>query len=423
MKLELKFHSSQSFHKTEQLKQNQILETSFISGKHFTQHNHSLLKTTNLQHSQTLIVPGFSLFFYQGVKLQNFNQFKFITFRNGWVLPEWKITEAFLTANKLGEFRGAQQKQKQTAFSIFRTQDRTTIKILGQQANNCLSLVEVGTQVRWGQELLAGFAIPVSGQIIKTTLKKVTLRKGIPLLASIRGLVHISHKDLVEKNDLLITLRSRRLQTEDIVQGIPKIEQLFEARETQGGEIIQNNMHTLLNRFFIRARQVRPIEEAVQISLTYIQKFLVENILEAYSNQGVSIAEKHVEVVVRQMTARVRITYGGDTGFLPGEFVQLRWIEKMNLALRQLGRREAHYEPVILGITKSVLQSESFLVAASFQQVSKVLVRSALAKKTDFLRGLHENILVGQPIPAGTGMITLTDSREQTQESLDIPNF
>ena len=157
--------------------------------------------------------------------------------------------------------------------------------------------------------------------------------------------------------------------------------------------------------------------------VTYIQKFLVENILEAYSNQGVSIAEKHVEVVVRQMTARVRITYGGDTGFLPGEFVQLRWIEKMNLALRHLGRREAHYEPVILGITKSVLQSESFLVAASFQQVSKVLVRSALAKKTDFLRGLHENILVGQPIPAGTGMITLTDSREQTQESLDMPNF
>ena len=423
LRLELKFHSSQSFHKTEQLKQNQILATSFISGKRFNQHKHLLIKTTNLEHSQTLVVPGFSLFFYQGVKLQNSNQFKFLTFRNGWVLPEWKITEAFLTANKLGEFRGAQEKQKQTAFSIFRTQDRTTIKLLGQQANNCLSLVEVGTQVRWGQELLAGFAIPVSGQIIKTTLKKVTLRKGIPLLASIRGLVHISHKDLVEKNDLLITLRSRRLQTEDIVQGIPKIEQLFEARETQGGEIIQNNMHTLLNRFFIRARQVRPIEEAVQVSLMYIQKFLVENILEAYSNQGVSIAEKHVEVVVRQMTARVRITYGGDTGFLPGEFVQLRWIEKMNLALRQLGRREAHYEPVILGITKSVLQSESFLVAASFQQVSKVLVRSALAKKTDFLRGLHENILVGQPIPAGTGMITLTDSREQTQESLDMPNF
>lgn len=219
---------------------------------------------------------------------------------------------------------------------------------------------------------------------------------------------------------MLITLRSRRLQTEDIVQGIPKIEQLFEARETQGGELIQNNMHTLLNNFFIRARQIRPFNEAVELSLTYIQKFLVENILEAYSNQGVTIAEKHVEIVVRQMTARVRITNGGDTGFLPGEFVQLRWIEKVNLTFARLGRRQAQYEPVILGITKSVLQSESFLVAASFQQVSKVLVRSALAKKTDFLRGLHENILVGQPIPAGTGIIELTNSIEKIQNSLEI---
>lgn len=119
------------------------------------------------------------------------------------------------------------------------------------------------------------------------------------------------------------------------------------------------------------------------------------------------------------MTARVRITHGGDTGFLPGEFVQLRWIEKVNLRFAQVNRRQAQYEPIILGITKSVLQSESFLLAASFQQVSKVLVRSALAKKTDFLRGLHENILVGQPIPAGTGIVGFIDSPESSTESID----
>lgn len=371
------------------------------------------------RNSKTLVFPGFSLFVYQGMKLENETQFDFLTFRNGWVLPECKITEAFLTSKKLGEFRGAQNKQKQTAFSILQTQHTTSFMLPNEQVKSGTAKLEVGRQIRWGQEIFKGFSIPVSGQIIKITNKAITLRKGIPLLASIRGLVHISHKDLIEKNDLLITLRSRRLQTEDIVQGIPKIEQLFEARETQGGEIIQNNMHTLLHNFFIRARQVRPFDEAVELSLTYIQKFLVENILEAYSNQGVSIAEKHVEVVVRQMTARVRVTHSGDTGFLPGEFVQLRWIEKINLILARLGRRQAQYEPVILGITKSVLQSESFLVAASFQQVSKVLVRSALAKKTDFLRGLHENILVGQPIPAGTGMIALTKSAQKLKESLE----
>lgn len=437
LKIELKFHTSKCFDKREQLKQNFFWPETIISDNQVFDKNHSSINykkqiknqnlnrsifeadRANLNYSNSLMIPGFSLFFYQEVKLQNSNQFQFLTFRNGWVLPELKITEAFLTSKKLGEFRGAQEKQKQTGFSILRMQDRATIKLPGEKLKKTSSLVQVGTQIRWGQQVFDDCAVSMSGQILKTTLKTLTLRKGLPLVASIRGLVHISHKDLIEKNDLLITLRSRRLQTEDIVQGIPKIEQLFEARETQGGEIIQNNMHTLLNNFFSRARQVRPIAEAVQLSLTYIQKFLVENILEAYSNQGVSIAEKHVEVVVRQMTARVRITHGGDSGFLPGEYVQLRWIEKVNLALEKLGRREAHYEPIILGITKSVLQSESFLVAASFQQVSKVLVRSALAKKTDFLRGLHENILVGQPIPAGTGMIELTESIEKTKDFLE----
>ena len=436
LKVEINFKTSNCFSKRERFKKTLVLSNtspfpvqSFTKSpssssqiemkKSFAKLNKEKQKFL-LINSQKCVNPGFSLFFYQEIKLQNPNQFKFVSFPNGWVLPEYKITQAFLTSKKLGEFRGAQEKQKQTALSLFQTQHRTTLKLPDSQTSTQHATLEVGKQVRWGQQLLLGFALPVSGQIIKTTTTTMTLRRGIPLLASIRGLVHISHNDLIEKNDLLITLRSRRLQTEDIVQGIPKIEQLFEARETQGGEIIQNNMHTLLNNFFIRARQIRPFNEAVELSLTYIQKFLVENILEAYSNQGVTIAEKHVEIVVRQMTARVRITNGGDTGFLPGEFVQLRWIEKVNLTLTKLGRRQAQYEPVILGITKSVLQSESFLVAASFQQVSKVLVRSALAKKTDFLRGLHENILVGQAIPAGTGIIELTHSIEKIQNSLDI---
>lgn len=470
IRIELQINVLKSFNKTEHLKQNLFIENNLTSKNEFnkfqnlphfkkqvTIFNKKDLFTKNdefksnsnkknvqtvFKTNQSLIVPGFSIFFYQPVKLQNSNEFKFFTFQNGMILPEWKISEAFFMSKKLGEFRGVLEKQQQSFFSILQIKDRTILKIpqepfLNQLIStpsrkpkfrdeitktqflqpNILNLEkQVGVPVRWGQQLSQGFAVPISGQIIKTTLNTFTLRKGVPLVASIRGLVHTAHKDLVEKNELLITLRSRRLQTEDIVQGIPKIEQLFEARETQGGELIQNNMHTLLNNFFIRARQVKPFDEAVELSLIYIQKFLVENILEAYSNQGVTIAEKHVEVVVRQMTARVRITYGGDTGFLPGEIVQLRWIEKINMTISQLGRRQAEYEPLILGITKSVLQSESFLVAASFQQVSKVLVRSALAKKTDFLRGLHENILVGQPIPAGTGTIELSNLVETTQE-------
>ena len=377
-----------------------------------------------------------------------------------------------MKAQTFGEFRGIQNKETQATrnlndqqtnrnLSFVRDLDCLTLRFsssllsqieIQKTASNCKNneysknldsqtLVErsgtflknrVGLYKRWGQEWGSNFAYPTSGQILKITQNSLTIRKGIPLLASIRGLVHVSNSNFVEKNQLLVTLKSRRLQTEDIVQGIPKIEQLFEARETQGGELIHNNMHMLLHRFFRRASRVRGNREAVQLSLFYIQAFLINNILQAYANQGVFIAEKHVEIVVRQMTARVRIIEGGDTGFLPGELVQHRLLEKLNKVLEHQKCRPAQYEPVILGITKSVLNSESFLLAASFQQVSKVLVQSALAKKTDFLRGLHENLIVGQMIPAGTGIINIPRNKktpslpiisETISESSTIPEI
>ena len=352
----------------------------------------------------TNLLTGFSFMFYNVLKLQNSKQFCFQTFDNGWVLPELKISHAFLKSKKLGEFRHLQIHKHKVSFSVLRTSDLISFKLPLNSIK--IKSLKIGVIVRWGQEIFPGFAIPASGQIFKITSKTLTIRKGIPVLASARGVVHVFNNDLIQKNDLLITLKSRRLQTEDIVQGIPKIEQLFEARETQGGEIILNSAHTKLQNFFRNTIQLKPLRIAVSQSIYQIQLFLVENILEAYSNQGVKISEKHVEIVVRQMTARVRILSGGDTGLLPGEIVQLKWIERVNHKLACLGSRQASYEPMILGITKSVLQSESFLVAASFQEVSRVLVRSALTKKTDFLRGLHENVILGQLIPAGTGIIS-----------------
>lgn len=408
IKAEFKLNSSKTLRKLEQLQQKLVLKTAKKEKFGFR-----ILSSSNVHEVQ---ISAFSLFFYRNFTLKNTTEFDLQTFHNGWILPEYTITSAFLKSQKVGEFLGFQQKQEQIFLSLLRNQDIITLKLNSDNSKKLSKFCTVGTPVRWGQELVSGSAIARSGQIVKLNEKTVTLRKGIPLVASIRGLIHVSQNDFIEKNDLLITLRSRRLQTEDIVQGIPKIEQLFEARETQGGEIIQNNMHSLLRSFFTRARRVKPRQEAVQLSLAYIQKVLVSSILEAYSTQGVHIAEKHVEVVVRQMTARVRITHGGDSRLLPGEFIQLRLLEKVNQRLFQLGRRQAYYEPVILGITKSVLQSESFLLAASFQQVSQVLVRSALAKKTDFLRGLHENVLVGQAIPAGTGIIAWSQSLHQSSQ-------
>lgn len=367
---------------------------------------------------------------------------KFQTFSDDWILPNFTVTRLFMTSPKAGEFRRIQPKlflaterakkyrlnytQKEELFiSILRTQDIFALMLpkndFRPEKNQ---FMQCGRGVRWGQKLLSNFASSLNGQIMKVTATKLTVRKAVPFLASPSCLIHVTDQDLIEKNQLLITLKSKRLQTEDIVQGIPKIEQLFEARETQGGQKVRNNVHERLNYMFRLAKKVKPISEAVELSVRYIQLFLVKSILEAYSNQGVHIDEKHVEIVVRQMTTRVRILSGGDTGFLPGEFVQLRVIEELNLKLAAQGtyRRQATYEPIVLGITKSVLQSESFLLAASFQQVSKVLVRSALAKKTDFLRGLHENLLVGQMIPAGTGCFNLPKFNipiTQSQEGFD----
>lgn len=402
IKIEITFKTASLNEKNKFRDKNMFLSTSLsqqqISFSKFKSNFKISLKNTRL------LFTGFSFFFYNSLKLQNSRQFSLETFENSWVLPEFKITQAFIKSKQFGEFRHLQINQNSNSFSVLRNTDLSTFQLPLNKIK--MKSLQIGTIVRWGQEIFPEFAIPISGQILKITSKTLTIRKGIPILASGRGVVHVFNNDLILKNDLLITLKSRRLQTEDIVQGIPKIEQLFEARETQGGEILTNSAHTKLQSFFRAALQFKPLRLAVNQSIHQIQNYLVENILDAYSNQGVKISEKHVEIVVRQMTARVRILSGGDSGLLPGEIVQLKWVERVNNQLSRVGSREASYEPMILGITKSVLQSESFLVAASFQEVSRVLVRSALTKKTDFLRGLHENVILGQLIPAGTGVIS-----------------
>jgi DNA-directed RNA polymerase subunit beta' len=275
--------------------------------------------------------------------------------------------------------------------------------------------VQIGTILRSGTEIFPGITSSNGGLILNKNFTQFTLRLGIPFLSSARGIIHVFQNDLIQKNDLLVTLKSRRLQTEDIVQGIPKIEQLFEARETQGGTIIRNSVHTRLKKYFLSSLKSKKVvdnalhthlSKAVTDSFNKIQFFLVQSILQAYSSQGVKLSQKHIEIIVRQMTTRVRILAGGDSGLLPGEVIQFTKIQKLNDQLCSLGKRPAIYEPLILGITKSVFQSESFLLSASFQEVSRVLVRSALTKKTDFLRGLHENVILGQLVPTGTGLVS-----------------
>jgi DNA-directed RNA polymerase subunit beta' len=133
-------------------------------------------------------------------------------------------------------------------------------------------------------------------------------------------------------------------------------------------------------------------------------RYIVSEVQDVYHKQGVQIDDKHVELIVRQMTKKVLVEASGDTTFLPGRMVDKLIFEQENARVEAAGLEPATYEEIILGITKASLATESFLSAASFQETTKVLTDAALEGKTDWLRGLKENVIIGKLIPAATGM-------------------
>lgn len=135
-----------------------------------------------------------------------------------------------------------------------------------------------------------------------------------------------------------------------------------------------------------------------------VQNYLLREVQRVYRLQGVDIADKHIEVIVRQMLKKKRIETSGDTEFLPGTLVDGIELEDINEQLLAEGKQPAEYKDVILGITKAALATSSFLSAASFQETTKVLTEAAIKGKVDPLIGLKENVIIGKLIPAGTGL-------------------
>jgi DNA-directed RNA polymerase subunit beta' len=137
-----------------------------------------------------------------------------------------------------------------------------------------------------------------------------------------------------------------------------------------------------------------------------VQSYLVNAIQEVYRSQGVNINDKYIEVIVRQMLSNVRITNSGASSFISGEIVSKAIIKEENKKLKEKGLEEASYEPVLLGVSKASLSSESFISAASFQETTRVLTESAVLNKVDYLKGLKENVIIGRLVPCGTGLST-----------------
>ena len=157
-----------------------------------------------------------------------------------------------------------------------------------------------------------------------------------------------------------------------------------------------------------------------------VQDYMLREVQRVYRLQGVEINDKHIEVIVRQMLKKIRIEENGDTEFLPGDMVDFLEYDETNKALIAEGKEPAEGKQVLLGITKASLASDSFLSAASFQETTKVLTDAAIKGKVDHLVGLKENVIIGKPIPAGTGMkcysnIHLnTDSMIEEEEDEDL---
>ena len=253
-------------------------------------------------------------------------------------------------------------------------------------------------------------AVQNSGQIIHYNNTKVTIRRAQPIFISPKGVLHKLDKEFIDPKSPVITLSYQRLKTGDIIQGIPKVEQFFEARTTKRGRLFRDSLPSLLKALFKRYQSKMPLELAVRQSFYKIQQIIVDGVQRVYKSQGVTISDKHLEVIVKQMTSKVRILDGAQTGFFPGEVVDLSFVEKINEFLI----RKITYEPLVLGITKASLEVDSFLSAASFQQTTKVLSQAAIYQKKDFLKGLKENVILGNLIPAGTGYLVHLD---------DISNF
>jgi hypothetical protein len=274
----------------------------------------------------------------------------------------------------------------------------------GDPINNTKSAFAKGEDLREASgESLA--AICANGQIIHYNNKKITLRRGQPIFISPKSILHKNDGEFIDPKTPVITLSYQKLKTGDIIQGIPKVEQFLEARTTKRGRLFRDSLPSLLKALFNRYQSKLPLELAVRQSFYKIQQIIVDGVQRVYKSQGVTIADKHLEVIVKQMTSKVRIIDGAQTGFFPGEIVDLNFVEKINKFLI----KKITYEPLVLGITRASLEVDSFLSASSFQQTTRILSEAAIYKKKDFLKGLKENVILGNLMPAGTGYLVNQD--------------
>lgn len=264
--------------------------------------------------------------------------------------------------------------------------------------------------------------------------------------------VFCQNNQFLEDGNTIGLLNLEKEITGDIVQGLPRIEEILEARKknqvvkripisqkkgllTQRTSLDENfefhklgtpirenekiNPHKLIKVYFNYYGFLKPFfcdkEKSVKYvrllnnfegnykSFKKVQSFILNSVQGVYESQGVTINDKHIEVIIKQMTTKVLITDEGDTPLLKREVIDLYHIQYINKIVEKEQKQPAYYLPLLFGITRAALNNPSFISAASFQETTKVLTKAAIEGRIDWLRGLKENIIIGHLIPSGTG--------------------
>nr|ATL62363.1 RNA polymerase beta'' subunit [Amphidasya ambigua] len=250
-----------------------------------------------------------------------------------------------------------------------------------------------------------------SGQVIFVQVDSVVIRLAKPYLATPGATVHGHYGEILYAGDIVVTFIYEKSRSGDITQGLPKVEQVLEVRSIDS---ISRNLEMRIqgwNKCITRILGI-PWGFLIGAELTIVQSriSLVNKIQKVYRSQGVQIHNKHIEIIVRQITSKVLISEDGMSNvFSPGELIGFLRAERMGRALEEA----ICYRAVLLGITRASLNTQSFISEASFQETARVLAKAALRGRIDWLKGLKENVVLGGMIPVGTGFKGLVHPSKQ----------
>nr|ADD31152.1 RNA polymerase beta'' subunit protein [Ehretia acuminata] len=250
-----------------------------------------------------------------------------------------------------------------------------------------------------------------SGQVILVQVDSIVIRSAKPYLATPGATVHGHYGEILYEGDTLVTFIYEKSRSGDITQGLPKVEQVLEVRSIDSISMNLEKRVEVWNECITRILGI-PWGFLIGAELTIVQSriSLVNKIQKVYRSQGVQIHNRHIEIIVRQITSKVLVSEDGMSNvFSPGELIGLLRAERMGRALEEA----ICYRAILLGITRASLNTQSFISEASFQETARVLAKAALRGRIDWLKGLKENVVLGGMIPVGTGFKGLVHLSKQ----------